>query len=114
LCTKSQQKGTTGRDSSKSKPQTKPKRDSISRMQERPKVIGLAEEAKVEAFEASKYSKSRKKGAKAQEEEHKCRWIEQREDLDRWNPRLNNEKGAQEEHIFAIRSKSVWTNNCWI
>jgi hypothetical protein len=30
----------------------------------RPKVIGLAEEAKVETFEASKSSKSGKKGAK--------------------------------------------------
>jgi hypothetical protein len=37
----------------------------------RPKVIGLAEEAKVEAFDASKSSKFGKKGTEAQEEE--CR-----------------------------------------
>jgi hypothetical protein len=54
----------------------------VSECRQDPNTLGLTEEAKVEAFEALKYSNSGKRGAKAQEEEHNCRWIEYREDLD--------------------------------
>jgi hypothetical protein len=59
------------------------KRDRISKMQVRPKVIGLIEESKVESFETLEIFQFRKK-SKDQEEEHNNLHINCRgEDLDR-------------------------------
>jgi len=90
-------------------------RDSVFRTQMRPKVTGLAEEAKVKAFDASKSFKSGKKGIEAREEERRQPLDQlQRSDLDRWNPRPDNEERAQEKIRFGPSDLSTWTNNRWI